>query len=70
MGISSALQLSNRQALVQAGGRLLYQLSFGLMNFFIPILFVNRMGFSATSVGLALGLVSFTDLKSATCPPP
>jgi MFS family permease len=62
MNFSSALQLSNPQVLVQALGRLLYQLSFGLMNFYIPILFVNRMGFSATSVGFALGLVSITEI--------
>jgi MFS family permease len=62
MNLSSALQLSNPQVLVQAMGRLLYQLSFGLMNFYIPILFVNQMGFSATSVGLALGLVSITEV--------
>jgi MFS family permease len=62
MNLSSALQLSNQQVLVQAVGRLLYQLSFGLMNFYIPILFVNRMGFSATSVGFALGLVSITEV--------
>ena len=62
MNFSLALQLSNPQVLVQALGRLLYQLSFGLMNFYIPILFVNRMGFSSTSVGFALGLVSITEV--------
>jgi len=62
MTVTSALQLSNPQVLVQAVGRLLYQLSFGVMNFYIPILFVNRMGFSATSVGFALGLVSITEV--------
>jgi MFS family permease len=62
MNLSSALQLSNPQVLVQAAGRLLYQLSFGLMNFYIPILFVNRMGFSATSVGFAMGLVAVTEV--------
>jgi MFS family permease len=62
MDFSSALQLSNPQVLVQAVGRLLYQLSFGVMNFYIPILFVNGMGFSATSVGFALGLVSITEV--------
>lgn len=62
MNFASALQLSNPQVLVQAFGRLLYQLSFGLMNFYIPILFVNQMGFSATSVGFALGLVAMTEV--------
>ncbi len=62
MNLTSALQLSNPQVLVQAVGRLFYQLSFGLMNFYIPLLFVNQMGFSATSVGLALGLVSITEV--------
>jgi MFS family permease len=62
MNLTAALQLSNRQVLVQAIGRLLYQLSFGLISFYIPLLFVNQMGFSATSVGFALSLISITEV--------
>lgn len=62
MNVSSALQLSNRQVQVQALGRLLIQISYGLLNFYIPILFVNRVGLSATSVGFALSLCAVTEV--------
>ncbi|MEA5451961.1 MFS transporter [Leptolyngbya sp. CCNP1308] len=62
MKLFFALQLSNRQVTIQALGRLLIQVSYGLINFYIPILFVNQMGFSATSVGFALSLCAITEV--------
>ncbi|MEO1069983.1 MAG: MFS transporter [Cyanobacteria bacterium J06638_6] len=62
MKLTAALQLSNRQVTVQALGRLLVQVSYGLISFYIPILFVNQMGFSATSVGFALSLCAITEV--------
>ncbi|MGF1520162.1 MAG: MFS transporter [Nodosilinea sp.] len=37
-------------------------MSYGLINFYIPILFVNQMGFSATAVGFALSLYAVTEV--------
>jgi MFS family permease len=54
----SALQLSNRQLWFQALGRSLYQIGSGLLYFYIPLVFVNQVGLTATSVGLSLGLSS------------
>ena len=62
MKLSAALQWSNRQVTIQAIGRLLIQVSYGLINFYIPILFVNQMGFSATAVGFALSLCAVTEV--------
>ncbi len=62
MNLSSALQLSNRQVQVQALGRLLIQISYGLLSFYIPILFVNQVGLSATAVGFALSLCAITEV--------
>lgn len=62
MDLSSALQLSNRQVQVQALGRFLSQISYGLLSFYIPILFVNQVGLSATSVGFALSLCAITEV--------
>lgn len=62
MKVFSTLQLSNRQVSVQALGRLLIQVSYGLINFYIPILFVNQMGFSATAVGFAISLCAVTEV--------
>lgn len=62
MNLSSALQLSNRQVQVQALGRFLIQISYGLLNFYIPILFVNQVGLSATAVGFALSLCAITEV--------
>lgn len=62
MKLSAALQWSNRQVTIQAIGRLLIQVSYGLINFYIPILFVNQMGFSATAVGSALSLCAVTEV--------
>ncbi|WP_088893975.1 MFS transporter [Leptolyngbya ohadii] len=58
-----AAQISNafaalrhaRPVWVQAIGRLLYQTSYTAMQFYTPLLFVNQMGLSATTVGIALG---------------
>ncbi|PSN14238.1 MFS transporter [filamentous cyanobacterium CCT1] len=62
MKLSAALQWSNRQVSIQAIGRLLIQVSYGLINFYIPILFVNQMGFSATAVGFALSLCAISEV--------
>jgi MFS family permease len=62
MNLSSALQLSNRQVQIQALGRFLIQISYGLLSFYIPILFVNQIGLSATSVGFALSLCAITEV--------
>lgn len=56
----SALQLSNSQVWIQAAGRSLSQIGSGLIYFYIPLVFVNQVGLSATSVGFSLGLSSLT----------
>lgn len=38
------------------------QISYGLLNFYIPILFVNQVGLSATAVGFALSLCAITEV--------
>jgi predicted MFS family arabinose efflux permease len=58
----TTLQLSNRQIWLQALGRLLCQVGSGLLYFYIPLVFVNQVGLSATSVGLSLGLSSLTGI--------
>lgn len=58
----SFLQLSNPQVLIQAAGRSLSQVGAGLIYFYIPLVFVNQVGFSATSVGFSLGLSSLTGI--------
>jgi MFS family permease len=60
--LSSTLLLSNHQVWVQAGGRLLFQLAFGLISFYMPILFVNEVGFSATLVGFSISLSSISEI--------
>ncbi|MGB5973262.1 MAG: MFS transporter [Nodosilinea sp.] len=62
MTFSTALQLSNRQVSIQAAGRFLIQICYGLITFYIPILFVNKMGFSATAVGFALSLCAVAEV--------
>ncbi len=54
----SALQFSNRQVWIQALGRSLCQVGSGLIYFYIPIVFVNQVGLSSTSVGLSVGISS------------
>lgn len=49
------LQPSSRQVWVQAVGRLLYQAGYGSIQFFIPLIFVNQVGLSATAVGIGIG---------------
>lgn len=49
------LQLSSRQVWFQAIGRLLYQTGYGLIQFYIPLIFVKQIGLSATAVGLGIG---------------
>ncbi len=56
----SSLQLSNPQVWIQAAGRSLSQIGAGLIYFYIPLVFVNQVGLSATSVGFSLGLSSLT----------
>ncbi|GFE67570.1 MFS transporter [Chroococcus sp. FPU101] len=60
--LSSTLLLSNRQVWVQAMGRMLFQLAFGLISFYLPILFVNEVGFSATLVGFSISLSSISEI--------
>jgi len=49
------LQPSSYQVWMQALARSLYQVGHGTMQFFIPLIFVNQLGFSATVVGMARG---------------
>ncbi|MBD2022337.1 MFS transporter, partial [Leptolyngbya sp. FACHB-36] len=56
---STALRFS-AQVWMQAIARSLYQVGYGLMQFYVPIVFVNQMGLSAASVGLATGLGSLS----------
>ena len=49
------LQPSSSQVWVQAAGRALYQAGYGSIQFFIPLIFVNHVGLSATAVGIGLG---------------
>jgi MFS family permease len=61
-GLFSAYQLSNPQMWTLAAGRSLCQVGSGLINFYIPIVFVNEVGLSATSVGFSMGLISLTEI--------
>jgi len=47
-----------RPVWIQAVGRFLYQVGYTAIQFYTPLLFVNQKGFSATTVGLALGIGS------------
>lgn len=49
------LQPSSYQVWVQAIVRTLYQIGHGSILFFIPLIFVNQLGFRATAVGMAMG---------------
>lgn len=49
------LQPASRQVWVQAVGRSLYQAGYGSIQFFIPLIFVNQVGLSATVVGIGVG---------------
>lgn len=45
---------------ILAAGRLLSQIGTGFTLFYVPIFFVNQVGFSATTVGIALGSASIS----------
>ena len=49
------LQPASRQVWIQAIGRALYQAGYGLIQFYIPLVFVNKVGLSTTAVGLGIG---------------
>ncbi len=49
------LQPSSYQVWAQASARFLYQAGYGTIQFFIPLIFVNQLNFSATVVGIAMG---------------
>lgn len=59
-----SLRSFNSQVWIQGLGRLLCQIGFGLISFYIPILFVNQIGFSASAVGFALGLSAVAEVIS------
>lgn len=52
----------NRQVWVQAIGRLLYQAGYGSIQFFMPLIFVNQVGLSATIVGIGVGVGSLAGI--------
>jgi len=51
----SLFQSLSRQVWIQAIGRTLYQAGYGSIQFFIPLIFVNQVGLSATTVGIGIG---------------
>lgn len=53
--LPSLLPSLSRQVWVQAIGRTLYQAGYGSIQFFIPLIFVNQLGLSATTVGIGIG---------------
>lgn len=56
------LQSASRQVWVQAIGRSLYQAGYGSIQFFMPLIFVNQVGLSATAVGIGIGCGSLAGL--------
>ena len=58
----SFVQLSNRSVWLLALGRSLCQIGSGLLSFYIPLVFVNQVGFSATAVGFSIGLSSIAEV--------
>jgi MFS family permease len=54
------LQPSSYQVWAQAIARFLYQGGYGTIQFFIPLIFVNKLHFSATVVGFAVGCGALT----------
>ena len=58
----SFVQLSNRNVWLLALGRSLCQIGSGLLNFYIPLVFVNQVGLSATAVGFSIGLSSIAEV--------
>ncbi|BAU43618.1 MFS transporter [Leptolyngbya sp. O-77] len=59
----ASVQSANRLVWIQAIGRLLCQIAYGLISFYIPILFVNHIGLSAASVGFAVGLSAVSEVS-------
>lgn len=55
-------QPSSRQVWVQAFGRFLYQAGYGTIQFYIPLIFVNQVGLSATVVGIGIGTGSLSGI--------
>ncbi|HEY9625386.1 MAG TPA: MFS transporter, partial [Crinalium sp.] len=53
--LTDAEQPTNRQVWVQAGGRSLYQVGYGIIQFYVPLIFVNQVGLSAAAVGIGVG---------------
>jgi len=47
-----------RQVWIQSLGRCLFLAGYGLFQFYLPIVFVNQVGFSATAVGVGLSSAS------------
>jgi MFS family permease len=62
IGLVTSLRSLNAQVWLQATGRSLCQMGFGLINFYIPVLFVNQVGLSSTAVGFALGIGSLAEI--------
>ena len=58
--LRSWLPQMDAQVWILAIGRFLSEVGTGFTLFYAPIFFVNQLGFSATSVGLALGSASIT----------
>lgn len=56
------LQPASSQVWIQAIGRLLYQAGYGSIQFYIPLIFVNQVGLSATVVGIGVGSGSLAGL--------
>lgn len=56
------LQPSSYQVWVQAIARSLYEAGHGSVRFFMPLIFVNQLGFSATVVGMAMGTGSLAGI--------
>ncbi len=53
--LPTLLQPSRRQVWVQAIARSLYQMGYGVIQFYIPLIFVNQVEMSATVVGIGIG---------------
>ncbi len=56
------LQSSSYQVWVQAIARILYEAAHGSTRFFMPLIFVNQLDFSATEVGIATGIGSLAGI--------
>jgi MFS family permease len=50
-----ALSLIDPQVWVQAVGRSLYQIGYGVIQFYVPLIFVNQVGLPASAVGFGVG---------------